>query len=96
MAAYILPSPHWILRDAPKHPRASLLFHLEANDYFGTLATILSLFRQELAKPSASHTTFLPLATQALETLEDDLLLLQRDYAIVKNKKHSPQTKNLG
>jgi hypothetical protein len=58
----------------------SLQFHIEKNDYFGTLATVLDLVCQDLAlrgyKPHA-HT---------LSRLRDDLVYLQRSHRIEKNE----------
>jgi hypothetical protein len=57
----------------------SLEFHIKTNDYFGTLATILDLLRQDLeegVKIENSHVS--------LKKLTDDLLYLQRKYKIVE------------
>ena len=48
----------------------SLKFHCKHNDYFGTLATILDLFRQE--------------QNNKFEKLRDDLMWLQNNYKIKK------------
>jgi hypothetical protein len=57
---------------------ASLQFHIEKNDYFGTLATVLDLVRQDLDrrgyKPHAA----------TLSRLRDRLMYLQRKYRIEK------------
>jgi hypothetical protein len=54
----------------------ALQFHIENQDYFGTLATVLDLLRQDLDrrgyKPHAS----------TLSRLRDDLVYLQRSYRI--------------
>ena len=54
----------------------NLQFHIEANDYFGTLATVLDLLRQDLDrrgyKPHAG----------TLSRLRDDLVYLQRSHRI--------------
>lgn len=47
----------------------SLKFHIESQDYFGTLATVLSLCRQE-NQPIPEH-------------IIDDLIYLQKNYKIV-------------
>jgi hypothetical protein len=58
----------------------SLQFHIEANDYFGTLATVLDLLRQDLDrrgyKPHAG----------TLSRLRDDLVYLQRSHRIEKSQ----------
>lgn len=55
--------------------KKSLKFHIKSDDYFGTLATILSLWQQEKKYPEKD----------VEETIED-LLFLQKEYKIVKNK----------
>jgi len=54
----------------------SVKFHIKLNDYFGTVATIVSLVRQlpENIKQNA----------KALNRLEEDLMILQDNYKIVK------------
>ena len=55
----------------------SLKFHIKSDDYFGTLAAILSLVNQSLKpKDKASIRIF--------ANLERDLLYLQKQYKIVK------------
>lgn len=58
--------------------RKSIKFHIENNDYFGTLATILSLIKQT-PKNLKKH-------IKSLDKLEKDLIFLQKEYKIVKNK----------
>ncbi|MCK5510351.1 hypothetical protein KAI65_02295 [Candidatus Parcubacteria bacterium] len=50
-----------------------LKFHIENNDYFGTLATVLDLIRQSKNN-------------EALKNIRDDLVYLQKNYSINKNK----------
>jgi hypothetical protein len=52
----------------------SLEFHIESNDYFGTLATVLSIFDQSTKNKEIE-----------LKTIIEDLLYLQNEYKIVKN-----------
>lgn len=54
----------------------SLEFHIKSGDYFGTLATILSLIRQtpECIK---NH-------IKSFDKIEKDLMFLQSNYKIVK------------
>jgi hypothetical protein len=55
----------------------SLEFHIKSNDYFGTLATILSLTRQNLEKNEHKK-----LNIKTLSKIEKDLLFLQKNYKI--------------
>jgi len=54
----------------------SVKFHILSNDYFGTLATVLSLIKQTPENILQYIKT--------LENLEEDLLYLQNSYKIVK------------
>ena len=54
----------------------SVKFHIENNDYFGTLATVLSLIKQTLEK-NQKH-------IEILDSIEKDLMYLQANYKIVK------------
>jgi len=65
-----------------KPPRSGLSFHIEADDYFGTLATVLDLLRQEMSKRGRKekHKTL-------LGTLVGELLYLQDRYKIIKLEK---------
>ena len=57
-------------------PSDSLQFHVEQNDYFGTLATVLDQIAQDLRKDgNTRHAT-------TLRRLRDDLLHLQARYRI--------------
>ena len=51
-------------------------FHIEANDYFGTLTTVLDLVAQGLRKHSRSH------RAETLLRLRDELIYLQNRYRI--------------
>lgn len=53
----------------------SVKFHVESDDYFGTLATILSLLRQ---------TSSIGKGSKILKRLEKDLMFLQKNYRIIK------------
>ncbi len=55
-------------------------FHLEVDDYFGTLATVLDLFRQELERGCALRGD----SMSFLERTRDDLVYLQNFYKIVR------------
>ena len=58
--------------------KRSLKFHIQANDYFGTLATVLDLVRQDLRRKGdrGNATTLL--------RLRDNLVYLQRSHRIEK------------
>jgi len=56
----------------------SVRFHIKSNDYFGTLATVLSLFRQSEANNIKIS------SAQVLEKIENDLMFLQKNYKITK------------
>lgn len=53
----------------------SVKFHVESDDYFGTLATILGLLRQ---------TSNIGKGNKILKRLEKDLMFLQKNYRIIK------------
>jgi hypothetical protein len=57
----------------------SLKFHIESNDYFGTLATVLDLLRQDAARGYG------PKHDAALQRLRDDLVYLQRRCHIIED-----------
>ncbi len=54
-----------------------LAFHIKANDYFGTLATIVSLLKDNLKKTGRVNNKAI------LTSLIDDLLFLQQHYRII-------------
>jgi hypothetical protein len=56
--------------------RTSLQFHVQQNDYFGTLATVLDLLRQDL-----DRRCYHPHAA-TLSRLRDELVYLQRSHRI--------------
>jgi hypothetical protein len=57
-------------------PSDSLQFHIEQNDYFGTLATVLDQVAQELQRKKQTH------HAATLQRLRDDLMHLQSQYRI--------------
>lgn len=59
--------------------RKSLKFHIESEDYFGTLATNISLIRQTIHSKWTQEINI-----KNLEKFERDLIYLQKDYKIVK------------
>jgi len=74
----------WFVKD-----ESSVKFHVENDDYFGTIATILSLIKQEIKKGANST----PEIETTLKNLEKDLLYLQNNYQInpkTRNKNNTP------
>jgi len=60
----------------------SVRFHVKNDDYFGTIATIISLIKQKTKKECPNN----PLLEKALNNLETDLMFLQKNYKITKKK----------
>lgn len=78
----------WQVKDA-----ASTKFHISQDDYFGTIATVLSLLRQAAEKKPENIT---PDFYKALKNLEKDLVWLQKNYQIkprTKKKNKIPKGK---
>lgn len=74
---YLIKPLVWLVKD-----EASVKWHVASDDYFGTLATIISLLKQQIKKDgqtAALKTT--------LNNLEKDLMYLQTRYQI------NPKTK---
>jgi len=57
---------------------ASLQFHIEQNDCFGTIATVLDLVSEELQKKGQQRNA------ETLRRLRDSLVYLQRSHRIEK------------
>jgi hypothetical protein len=57
---------------------ASIQFHIENNDYFGTLATVIDLVSQDLQKKGQKRNA------ETLRRLRDNLVYLQRSHRIEK------------
>lgn len=61
----------------------SLKFHIKSNDYFGTLATIISLIKQDLEFNFCFNKYI-----EVLNSVEKDLIFLQKNcYIKLKNNK---------
>lgn len=70
---------------------ASVKFHVENNDYFGTIAAVLSLVKEQIKKDDCSNAVIL---NKILKDLETDLMILQKNYQIKpKNKKKNKMPK---
>ncbi len=61
----------------------SVRFHVQNDDYFGTIATVISLIRQKIAKECPRDA----LLKKSLNNLEKDLMFLQKNYQISRKKK---------
>lgn len=61
------------------HDEASVKFHVKNDDYFGTIATIISLLKQALKNCNLKNKSQINLA---FKNLEKDLMFLQRNYEI--------------
>lgn len=70
---YSISSPILLVSD-PK----SVRWHIVQDDYFGTIATILSLIKQRLPQEKEVGET--------LNNLEKDLVFLQKRYTIAKRQ----------
>ncbi len=71
---------------------ASVKYHLENDDYFGTIATIISLIKQSL-KDKKNNKISDDEIEKTLNNLEKDLVFLQENYEI-RSKPKSKNTKN--
>jgi hypothetical protein len=56
----------------------NLKFHIESDDYFGTLATVLSLQEQNLSEYKKFK------VSEILKNKVDELMYLQNNYKIIK------------
>lgn len=65
--------------------KASTKFHIQNDDYFGTIATILNLLKEEIKKNDCRNSAVFK---KTLDSIKKDLLFLQKNYQI------SPKTKN--
>jgi hypothetical protein len=85
---YQIKNPIWLVKDAK-----STKFHIAADDYFGTIATIISLMKQKITKnPMECPPDF----KNHLKSLEKDLIWLQKNYQIkprIKKKNTIPKGK---
>jgi len=57
---------------------ANIQFHIENNDYFGTLATVIDLVNQDLRKKGQNRNA------EILQRLRDNLVYLQSSHRIEK------------
>ena len=64
--------------------RESVKFHVKKEDYFGTIATILSLIEQDLELGKKKNIKELEKIKISLKNLEKDFIFLQNNYNIKK------------
>ena len=57
---------------------SSIQFHIEKNDFFGTLATVIDLVSQDLQKNRQNRNA------EILQRLRDNLVYVQRSHRIEK------------
>lgn len=60
--------------------KESVEFHIKNDDYFGTLATVISLIRQNLESNGLSKNN------KFLVDLENNLVFMQSNYKIIKKQ----------
>jgi DNA-directed RNA polymerase subunit L len=73
--AYTINPIVWLVKD-----RASVKFHVQNDDYFGTMATLLNLLKQEIYKNKNNPEKI----EQTFDRMEKDFLWLQKNYKITK------------
>jgi hypothetical protein len=78
---YLIQPILWLVRD-----EAGVKFHVKSDDYFGTIATVLSLLEDEIKKDGIKNPVIL---RRALKNLTKDLLFLQKYYQI--NQRFAPK-----
>jgi len=86
---YFIKSLAWMVRN-----ETSVKFHIENDDYFGTMAAILDLIKQQLEKDECYNALMI---RKTLKNLEKDLLFLQNNYQIkpkTKKRKMIPKGKD--
>jgi hypothetical protein len=70
------------MKNISKVRQRGLEFHIEINDYFGTLATVIDLVRQDLGIRRYAERN-----EEVLIRMRDDLMYLQAHYGIEKKKR---------
>jgi len=81
--------PLYFFLNSSTHNRSmteeSIQFHIRSNDYFGTLATVLDLLRQD------AQAGYTERHDATLQRLRDDLLYLQHGFCITVQPQHWSQ-----
>ena len=82
---YTFSTPRFsMLRDAPDDESLKrLLFHVQSDDYFATLATVLALVKDQLQTAAAEYKAPDEYQLRVLQTMHDDLVYLAQHYRIV-------------
>lgn len=81
-------SPHLIIRDGRDDDysrEAQADFHIEADDYFATTATIIGLIGERLESRFGNA---LFLETETIREIESELIFLQKNYRIIGKRRH--------
>jgi len=81
---YSLSTMDLILHDRAEGRRKNIRFHIKSDDYFGTMATALSLIRQITDKKNQELQKVNTQYNKILNNLEKDLMFLHTNYKIVK------------
>ena len=89
MNKYQLKIKNYILSDIK-----GVKFHLKSSDYFGTLASILSIIKEKIEENYSKSEKKIIL--EILKNVTEDCLYLQNNYSIIaKNKKKSQRPKGI-
>lgn len=70
----------WMLNDLDRRQEKQLLGHIQAQDYFGTLATVLDLLKQN------HEDTLSTVDIQAVDEVVEELTYLQDNYRIEQER----------
>ena len=73
--AYTIKPLVWLVKD-----QESVKFHVKNDDYFGTMATLLNLLKQEIYKNNKSEAK----VKATFANMEKDFMWLQKNYKITK------------
>ena len=79
---------NWLIKD-----EKGVKFHVKNKDYFGTIATLLSLIKQQIKNDADPKDVVFQ---KIFSNLEADLMFLQKNYQInpkTKNKNNKPKGK---
>ncbi|MEN9558745.1 MAG: hypothetical protein RL141_1114 [Candidatus Parcubacteria bacterium] len=81
--SYTISPTFWVIQDAPNKKRQKqLAFHVASDDYFGTLASIISLLEGQIREIPVRQPQALKHRSALLQRLRDDLVYLQKHYRI--------------
>ena len=70
-----------ILLKMKKEEEKSLEFHVEVGDYFGTLASVLTLINEKI---ESTDKDYIKVNHSCLKSAIKDLMYLQKEYKIIK------------